>query len=307
MLKKIKSELAIGIIILLALAMIVFIWIMNNDLEKSAINFKGITTKNISATKDKYANSRVLFASHGQKNIYKVQTDDNKWIVIVDGQESAAYDSVFAPVFSDDGTQFAFGGTIDGQAVVVVNNEVRSQSSLYNDIRQIIFSSNGQSLAYVAIKESGSVIVVDGKESKTYQEIAPLETANGSAYIVFSPDGQQIAYRVVDSGGTYIVVNGQEGKRYDNISNFTFSADGTQFAYQAEINGQIITVVNNQEISSSSISSNNNSSNNTSQNNTNTTPHQSNYPGRGQDPDESSYFNQQLNVPICRKSTGCNF
>lgn len=296
--KKINTQVAIGIIFFLALIMVIMVLAVSNDIEKSSQNIGQQNIKSI-PPRNQLGGSRVLFASFGQKNIYKVQQDDNKWVVVVDGQQSAAYDSVSAPAFSADGTQFAFAGTLNGQAVAVVNNTEQKQN--YNNIDQIIFSPDGKSLAVVATKDNQSFIVIDGKESKKYQEIAPLSTPDGVVYAVFSPDGQKIAYKVIDDSGTYMVINGQEGKKYTDVSNFTFSADGTQFAYQAEINGQEVTVINNKEI----VSQNNpatsppaDSSNNPS----------SNPSGRGADPNEDSYFNQpQLNLPICRKGKGCNF
>lgn len=300
MYKKIKTEVAIGIIFFLALVTAILILVVSNDIEKSSGGMGNQTIKSPSASRNQLSGNRVLFASFGQTNIYKVQKDDNKWVVVVDGQESAAYDSVSAPAFNQDGTQFAFSGNLNGQSVAVVNNAPQAQT--YSAIDQIIFSPDGKSLAVVAIRDNQSIVIIDGKESKKYQKIAPLTTPSGVVYAIFSPDGQKIAYKVVDDSGTYMVINGQEGKKYTDVSNFTFSADGTQFAYQAEINGQQITVVDNKEV----VSQNNPASNTPANSSDNVS---SNSSGRGNDPSEDAYFNDQKqpNFPICRKTKGCNF
>jgi len=298
---KIKSEVAASIILFIALFATIAIWIDSQSIDTSWST--AILRHKTAALPNNPNEGRILFASMGNRNIYKVQTSDNKWVVVMDnGQQSQAFDSVSNPTFSADGTQFAFSGTIAATAVVVLNNAVQNQT--YTNISQIIFSPNGQEVAYVATTQNQqSVIVIDGKVSKSYQEIAPLSTPDGTTYAIFSPDGQEVAYKVVDDNGAYIVINGQAGKEYTDVSDFTFSADGTQFAYDAVINGQTVTVVNNQEII------NNNPSGGTA-----TTP---TTPSTGNSSDSTTnwssggghnlYDPSKLNFDSCKTKGGCNF
>lgn len=294
---KVQSEVAIGIIFLAAVFVATVVW-MNGESISSSWTL-GII-KHTVAPKSNPVNAKILFASMGERNIYKVQKDDNKWVVVMDnGQESQAYDSVSNPTFSPDGTQFAFSGTLADQATVVVNNTAQDQS--YDNISQIIFSPNGKSVAYIATKGQESVIVINGKESKAYQEIAPLQTSTGATtYAVFSPDGTKVAYKVVDDTGAYIVINGQEGKKYTDVSDFTFSADGTQFAYEAKIGDEVITVVNNREIVDNS-------------NNTPTTPPPTTGNTTGSTDSSNNngshnlYDHTKVNFDACQKGAGCNF
>jgi roadblock/LC7 domain-containing protein len=252
--KKIKTEVALGIILVIAALLGGLIYFVSReDFKVAKIVFK---KKPAVSSQNQKKDLRLLFASNGDRNIYRVQKDD-KWVVVIDGQESAAYDYVDNATFSPDGTLFAYSGTIDGQSVVILENTVQQQ--VYDKIKEILFSANGNALGYVAQKGNYNVIVFNGQESKLYQEIAPLETSSGSRYVIFSPDGKSIAYKVVDSQGSYIVINGQEGKRYDDITSFVFAQDGT-YTYQAQSNGQQITVTNGQASTTTGSTSNTTSS-----------------------------------------------
>jgi len=183
---------------------------------------------------------KALFASNGQTEIYKIQKDD-KWVVIVDGQESALYDSVANPTFSADGEQFAYSATIDGEEFVIMNNERQGKS--YFDIRQILFNANGSILAYLADTGNGSLVVLNGVEGKLYQNIGTLETEWGTTFLAFTSNNQ-IIYRAVEGQKTFIVVDTAEGKKYAEIKEIYFSADGTQIAYYAQDGNNMITIIN---------------------------------------------------------------
>lgn len=238
--KKIKTEVALGIIFVLAASVAGLVYFLSRDNFEVA---KIILKKRPGASsQNQKKNLRLLFASNEKREIYREQRDD-KWVVIIDGQESVAYDYVGNATFSPDGTLFAYSGTVNGQSVVILENIVQQQ--IYDAIKEIIFNANSNALGYVAEKGGYSVVVYKGQESQPYQEIAPLETSSGMQYIIFSPDGESIAYKVVDDQGSYIVINGQAGTVYDNITSFVFAQDGT-YTYQAESNGQPVTVTNGQ-------------------------------------------------------------
>ena len=239
--KEIKKEIAFGIIIIVSIFVGTYVYIQS----KQDIPFNQfIFPKKSQVSSIPQNDSKILFASMGDRQIYKVKKDD-KWVVVENGQESQLYDNVATPVFSMDGTQFAYSAIIEGEAFVVVNEN--PQTLTYDGILEIVFSPDGKSLAYVAEKSGSNLVVLNGQEGKVYGEIGLLNTANGSYYVIFSPNGENIAYKVVDDKGAYMVINEQEGKTYSDIIEFIFSQDGTQFAYVAELGNQQITVVNNQE------------------------------------------------------------
>jgi hypothetical protein len=242
MVKKIKTETALGIIFIIAIAVAGSIYFLSQ--ENFIIASKIFKKKNTAPAKSQSDNLRLLFASSGKRSIYKVQKGD-KWAVEIDGEESEAYDYVDNATFSADGLQFAYSATNNGQAFVIFEKTVQQQ--VYDKILQIIFSPDGKTLGYIAERGDQSVIVMNGHDSKTYQEISPFQTSSGSTYIIFSPDGQNVAYKVVDTQGVYMVINGQAGQTYTDITSFVFSQDGT-FTYQAQSGDQPVTVVNNQEV-----------------------------------------------------------
>jgi hypothetical protein len=149
---------------------------------------------------------KVLFAKNGDTEIYKVQKDD-KWVVVIDGQESAAYDDVANPTFSEDGSQFAYSAELDGEEFVIMNNE--QQGGSYFNIIQILFNPDGSILAFLADTGSGKLVVVNGVEGVLYDNITTMETEFGTTYLVFSEDGTQIAYYAQNGNNLLTIINGQ--------------------------------------------------------------------------------------------------
>ena len=186
--------------------------------------------------------TKMSFSSESKSSVYKIRKDD-KWVYIINGQESEAYDEIGSLAFGLDGEKIAFSGILDGQTYIVIDGVPKGVP--YEKIISIVFSPDGNRIAYIAEKEKKFVAVLDDKISKVYDEIGKLGTKNGLTYLVFSPDSQQIAFKVVVEEGSFVVVNQQEGKVYSEITNFQFSDDSKQFSYQAEKGEQQITVINN--------------------------------------------------------------
>ena len=112
-------------------------------------------------------------------------------------------------------------GARQGSRVVVLDGK---PGQLYDGIGagSLVFSPNGQRLAYVAQVGKQQVVVVDGQASKPYKGIAV-----GS--LVFSADSQHVAYAANDEG----VLDGQAGNRKKPGSR-SFSPD-SQRPYAAAV------------------------------------------------------------------------
>ncbi len=190
--KKISSELAIGIIIIFAIIVGTAIYRAGSFSE--ALNYLPQINKkkNVAPAQPEF----ILFASNGSREIYKVQKDDGKWAVVIDGQESAAYDNVFNPTFSEDGTQFAYGATNEEKSFVVLNNQASDKK--YDSIGQIIFDQNGK-LIYKVIGADGEFLVIDGQEGQKYTSIGQ---------IVIMDDGR-VAFQAELDGKEVTVIDGQ--------------------------------------------------------------------------------------------------
>ena len=104
----------------------------------------------------------------------------------------------------------------------------------------IVFSPNGQRVAYVADFNGEEAVVVDGEAGRAYPSIYPSSLS-------FSPDSQRLAYAVseVDPGDrpkmmATVVVDGAEGKYYNQIRGKPrFSPDSKQVAFIAVVDRSI--------------------------------------------------------------------
>ena len=95
----------------------------------------------------------------------------------------------------------------------------------------LVFSPNGQRLAYVAQVGKQQVVVVDGQASKPYKGIAV-----GS--LVFSADSQHVAYAANDEeeDAWFVVLDGQAGKPYEAwVTGPVFSPDSQRLAYAVAV------------------------------------------------------------------------
>jgi len=190
--KKISAELAIGIIVLFSILMAVLIYRAGSF--SAALNYiPKITNKKDTTKKEP---ERILFATNGEREIYKVKKDDGKWAVIIDGQEGDAYDEVLNPAFSLDGTQFAYSAIDEGEAFVVLDNQASNKK--YKDIGQVIFGKDG-TLIYKVIDENGEFLVIGDQEGEHYTSIGE---------IVILDDGR-IAFEAELDGEQVMVIDGQ--------------------------------------------------------------------------------------------------
>ena len=327
---KIKTELAIGIILSVAVIISGIILFINKKQTDLIIkNSEDIISQSLIARKKGNANKEVLFATCGENDIYKI-TKGKKFSVTIDGKESPDYDCLATPAFSQDCRQFAYSACADGKVFVVVNGA--PLPGAYDSISEIVFSPDGKKLAYVAGKNEKYTVVLNGSEGKEYQEIGSLQTETKLSSIIFSPDSQNIFYKVVEDQSVFLVVNGKEGKHYSDITNFYFSDDGKQFAYDAKISNKEVTVINNKEVviannstgtantttTAANSNNNNNSSSSSSSSSFSSSSSSSSSSFSSSSSSSNNYYRKsgrdifldpsRLKVPICQSGDGgCNF
>lgn len=137
---------------------------------------------------------------------------------------------VWSLKFSKDHKHFAY---------IVQTNQDHFKSEYYvvwdgkkgksyrNIVMDLIFSPDGQQLAYVAGDSKGTKyhVVHNDKESPEYA------SAGG---IIFSPDSKKIAYKASTGKGSQVIINGvPEPKTYSSIpEKLVFSPDSNKIAYQ---------------------------------------------------------------------------
>ena len=271
--KKINSELAIGVILIFSI--IVGIAIYRAGSFSAVINY---IPQKFKKNQPQSKPERVLFATNGTRDIYKVKKDDGKWAVIIDGQEGDAYDEVLNPAFSDDGTQFAYSAVDNNEAFVVLNNKASDKK--YESIGQVLFNKDGN-LIYKVVEADGTFLVINGQEGQKYTSIGE---------VVILDDGR-VAFHAELNGQQVTVIDGQV------VENNPPSTGTGQNASGAGANDNSS---NDHSSNDNSSGGNNSNGDNTNSSNNNTTP-------------KSGRQRKDWNIPATEKSypvctgSGCNF
>lgn len=165
------------------------------------------------------------FSPDGARMAYGVELA-GKYMVIIDGVQSRPYVGlVDSPiVFSTNNKHVAYGAVVslqDHTAQVVVDSNGRGK---YKSLGSIVFSPDGNRIAFRAGDGGNDFMVVDGIE----------QTNVGSAFSnapVFSPDSKRVAYWTKQGQQSVLVVDGKIVGRFERPGTITFSADGKHFAY----------------------------------------------------------------------------
>jgi hypothetical protein len=84
-------------------------------------------------------------------------------------------------------------------------------------------SDDGRRLAYIVKKEGKDSLVLDGRESQSYQNISR---------VVFSPDCRSVAFKATEQGKQSVIVNGKSEKPFESIGTLQFAPDG-RVVYEA--------------------------------------------------------------------------
>jgi Tol biopolymer transport system component len=115
--------------------------------------------------------------------------------------------------------------------------------------QRAVVSPDGLHIAFVSIRGSRFVLVVDGKPSTKYDEIGRTNTANDRP-ITFSADGQHVMFTARKGEDHLVVIDGQELSGYQLVEQCTFSPDAKQYAFVAQhdqLNAHRLAVVNGKD------------------------------------------------------------
>ncbi|MEK7397991.1 MAG: hypothetical protein AAB116_13745, partial [Candidatus Poribacteria bacterium] len=123
-------------------------------------------------------------------------------------------------VVSPDNKRLAYLARRDDGWFVVVDG---SEGKGYELIVQgrLMFSPNSKRIAYVATRNDKMIVIIDDVESKEYDWIGN---------IVFSPDSERVVYTAGESGRLFVVLDGIAGNNYDDIGIPVFSPDSKRLA-----------------------------------------------------------------------------
>ncbi|MEP6832126.1 MAG: hypothetical protein ABJB74_01980 [Gemmatimonas sp.] len=132
---------------------------------------------------------------------------------------------------------------VNGVAGAVFASIPRVRLSEAGRVSSISFSPNGKRVAYVAISNGKTVMVVDGVAGAPFDFI-PV----GSAF--FSPDSRRVTYVAKRGDRNYVITDGRESAPYDEIDMryARFTSDSKHVIYTATLGARHVVVYDDKEI-----------------------------------------------------------
>ena len=128
--------------------------------------------------------------------------------------------------WSPDGKRFACVQMNNPNPGVTVLVNGKAMGPTYRSANQLSWSPDGSRLAYLAVAENGTYLVIDGEESAGVNWVKEFQ---------WSSDGKHYAYSAGTSTGIVVMVDGKEqSKSMGPISSLRFSPDGKHIAYGAQ-------------------------------------------------------------------------
>jgi len=152
-------------------------------------------------------------------------TDDGVCICVPHANPAPCCTFIDSFLYSAHGEHFAYIAGIAGKEYVLLDH---IPGMAFDDIRlrSLIFSPNGERLAYVAIRDNQQVLVEHQTSVETAYDAISQDTLR------FSGDNAHLAYIVQDNGRWRLIVNGERGELYDDVGTPVFSPDSEHLAYR---------------------------------------------------------------------------
>lgn len=179
----------------------------------------------------------LTLSADGSRLAYIAEEQGETFLVVDEIEQKHYVDSeIKAIAFSPDSQRLAYVVQDEVQSFAVVNGK---EGEPFPNVVEIVFSANGQLLAYRVIDEVGKhAVVIDGKQGERYEFVRNL---------VFSPDNEHLAYKaqVCEDPNTqsrcqeFIVLDGQELEGADKVSAPVFAEDSQKVLYLAIKQGEV--------------------------------------------------------------------
>lgn len=140
-----------------------------------------------------------------------------------------------------DTQRYGFRAHKGNKMVVIIDGK---ESKEYDNVEDLIFSSDGQRYGFIAQEGKKWVAVIDGVEGKKYDKIEGLK---------FSPDGQRYGFIAQEGKKWVAVIDGVESKKYDGIKHesfnrgVVFSYDGKKYGFIGRRKDKWVAVINGKE------------------------------------------------------------
>jgi hypothetical protein len=138
----------------------------------------------------------------------------------------AAHDGVGEIVWSRDGEHLAYAAERKGRWLVVVDGR-EGQTFEALRARSLQLSADGAHHAYAADEDGKVVVVADGLKSAPYEAVGHL-TLGGEGFVAF------VARRKI---GSLVVAGGKESGVYEDVADLALSPGGRRLAWTARRDG----------------------------------------------------------------------
>jgi Tol biopolymer transport system component len=209
---------------------------------------------------------RLVFSPDSARLVFGARRD-NKWYVVVDGQELGPYEflgSATGLQFSPDGKRLAFAALVEKKWRVIVDGQPQPPC---DNVGDLAFSADGRRLAYAAQSGGKWQVILDGKPQAEYSALAegrltfspvgvtlayvaaadrkwqviaagePWLPFDQVGRLVFSPNGKYLACAVKSGPADSVLLNNRQQRLYDHVvaMSMTFSPDSSKLAYAARL------------------------------------------------------------------------
>lgn len=207
--------------------------------QELAVEIKTTKVKQIEQNA-KLSNFLVAISHDGRNLAYAVPESGNKWAMVVNDVKGQTFDSVFGPIFSQDGTMYAYSAMRAGKWVTILDGQM---GEVFDIVTPVTFSIDGKKWAYAA--RSGNkwkYMTEAGKKD------IPFGAVSQVSQMVFSPDGSHEAYVATQTASAFVVVDGLKGPVFEQATPPTFSPNGSKFAYFAASGDEVLLIVNHERV-----------------------------------------------------------
>ena len=151
--------------------------------------------------------------------------------MLINGKRGNSFDAVRDINFSHDGRSYAYVATQGQMDVLIVDGEKIAEYE-HIELKTLKWSDKGH-LAYVYRQDTEYFIVVNEQVSGPFNSIPGM---NGfTSPIVFRPNSNDAAYRIrSDNGNSVLHINGAPVGEHTNIFPPVFCRDGSTYSFIAE-------------------------------------------------------------------------
>ena len=142
------------------------------------------------------------FSPDGRQFAYMAVTDEDKGLMVHNGEKSDVYASIGVPVFAPKGGDLAyFVFQEDNNQWHVYRNGEKGPA--LDTVENPVFCPEGARMVYIGRIGDRFMVFEDGKIVGNH---------DWAAMPTFSPDGNHLAYAAAKDGASFLVVDGQKGK-----------------------------------------------------------------------------------------------